>query len=348
MSAALGLGDRLRDLAALQGEVGLRRPDGRWLVRANASAASARFGDQTLVLLRAQLVGMVADALPDGALRLGVDAAVVDLGDAGRPARVRVRDAVEQGRDVGRDGAVGRSGDAPRQRDERSDQEPSPGSAERRLPVTGRCRGDRGGARRRGRRHRLADPATLVARCARAGPRRVDGVAARRRGTARRAGWCGRERERGVAASFAELRDRLADGHAPIPDLLASVDPDHVLCHKLRQLPAPPTSLVTGRVALVGDAANAMLPNVGQGWCQALDGAGSAAAGVPEALRLWSAERRPRVTKVMERSAQMGGCRGRRHPSRERCMLMPAPGSPGRSAWRWVVNAGWRARLAIS
>ncbi len=84
---ALGLGDRLRDLATLQGEVGLRRPDGRWLVRANASAASARFGDQTLVLHRAQLVGMLADALPDGALRLGVDAAVVDPGDAGRPAR---------------------------------------------------------------------------------------------------------------------------------------------------------------------------------------------------------------------------------------------------------------------
>jgi len=84
---ALGLSERLRELAALQGEVGPRRPDGRWLVRADASDASARFGDQTLVLHRAQLVAMFADALPDGALRLGIGAAVVDTGDAGRPAR---------------------------------------------------------------------------------------------------------------------------------------------------------------------------------------------------------------------------------------------------------------------
>ncbi|WP_171905387.1 FAD-dependent monooxygenase, partial [Cellulosimicrobium cellulans] len=84
--AALGLGDTLRDLATLQGQVGMRRPDGRWLVRADAGQASARFGDSTLVLHRAQLVGMLADALPDGALRLGASGAVVHPGDDARPA----------------------------------------------------------------------------------------------------------------------------------------------------------------------------------------------------------------------------------------------------------------------
>lgn len=74
---ALGLGDRLRDLSALQGELGLRRPDGRWLVRGNATAASERFDDQTLVLHRAQLVGMLADALPDGVARTDTGAYVL-------------------------------------------------------------------------------------------------------------------------------------------------------------------------------------------------------------------------------------------------------------------------------
>ncbi len=40
----IGLGDRIRSLAAWQGDGGMRRPDGRWLARTDSAAATERFG----------------------------------------------------------------------------------------------------------------------------------------------------------------------------------------------------------------------------------------------------------------------------------------------------------------
>ncbi|MGF0115016.1 FAD-dependent monooxygenase [Promicromonospora sp. Marseille-Q5078] len=117
----------------------------------------------------------------------------------------------------------------------------------------------------------------------------------------------------GVPADLDELRARLAGWPDPIPALLASVDDGTALRHELRHLPAPPASLAAGRVALVGDAAHAMLPNLGQGGCQALEDAVVLGArvrphdDVAAALQRWSAERRPRVEKVMRMSARVAG-----------------------------------------
>jgi len=374
---ALGLGDRLRDLAGLQGDVGLRRPDGRWLVRANAGEASARFGDQTLVLHRAQLVGMLADALPDGALRLGADAAVVDPGDAGRSARVRVRDAV--GPDAAR-----RAPGAPDRLDARGSGAGSPPAAE--------VRG--GGEARPGGEDEI-EAALVVAADGIDSPTRTrwwpeapgpvsGGSTAWRLVAPAPAGVVGSETwgrgivvgivpladgrvyayvsvadGAGVPASFAELRERLTDWHEPIPSLLASMDPAHVLCHELRRLPAPPASLATGRVVLVGDAAHAMLPNVGQGGCQSLedavvlgvrvgaaDSAGITAGGVPEALLRWSAERRPRVVKVMRMSAQMAGMSRSTSPVttavRDAGARLAGPWSASLGSWALRGVLGWR------
>src|SRR3954449_12746278 len=68
---ALGLGDALRAKAAIQGDAGIRRPDGRWIYRTSDAAIRRRFGDPLVVALRSDLVGVLAAALPDGALRLG-------------------------------------------------------------------------------------------------------------------------------------------------------------------------------------------------------------------------------------------------------------------------------------
>ncbi|WP_171905310.1 FAD-dependent monooxygenase, partial [Cellulosimicrobium cellulans] len=148
----------------------------------------------------------------------------------------------------------------------------------------------------------------------------------------------------GVPATFDELRERLSGWHDPIPELLASVPPDRVLRHALRRLPAPPATLATGRVALVGDAAHAMLPNVGQGGCQALEDAvvlgvrAPASADVVPALQRWSAERRPRVEKVMRLSARVAG------PTRWTSPVLTGARDLGAQvAGSWAASLGSRA-----
>src|SRR3954454_21768809 len=78
---ALGLGDALRARAAIQGDAGIRRSDGRWLYRTSDAAIRRRFGDPLVVTLRSSLVAVLVVALPPLSLRLattviGVDAAI--------------------------------------------------------------------------------------------------------------------------------------------------------------------------------------------------------------------------------------------------------------------------------
>lgn len=85
----IGLGDEIRDLAAWQGDGGLRTPGGRWLSRSSAEAAAARFGGPLVLLHRATLIDRLAALLPPDAVRTAADAQLADAGDAHRPARVR-------------------------------------------------------------------------------------------------------------------------------------------------------------------------------------------------------------------------------------------------------------------
>ena len=85
---AIGLGGDVRRLSAVQGQGGLRRPGGGWLVRTDLGVLAVRFGDPQLVALRADLVGLLAARLPDGTLRTGVTVTSVDAGEEGQPARV--------------------------------------------------------------------------------------------------------------------------------------------------------------------------------------------------------------------------------------------------------------------
>ncbi|WP_454356511.1 FAD-dependent monooxygenase [Streptomyces calvus] len=84
-----------------------------------------------------------------------------------------------------------------------------------------------------------------------------------------------------------------------------------MLRHDLYDLPPLP-SFVRGRVALLGDAAHAMTPNLGQGACQALEDAVTLAHcldTVPDttaALRSYDRLRRPRTRAVARRSARLG------------------------------------------
>ena len=80
---AIGLGGEVRRFSAVQGQGGVRRPDGRWLVRTELGAIAERFGDPQLMALRADLVGLLAGRLPEGVLRTGATVTAVDCGGPG-------------------------------------------------------------------------------------------------------------------------------------------------------------------------------------------------------------------------------------------------------------------------
>lgn len=108
------------------------------------------------------------------------------------------------------------------------------------------------------------------------------------------------------ATTAKELRGYFAGWHDPIPRILSETDPSTWIRYEMRHLfPALPT-FVQGEVALVGDAAHAMTPNLGQGACTAILDAEAltravaepGAADLPSALRAYDAERRRSAQRV--------------------------------------------------
>lgn len=108
----------------------------------------------------------------------------------------------------------------------------------------------------------------------------------------------------------AEVLRRFEAWPHPIPALLDAVPAEAVLRHDLYDLPSLP-SFVRGTTVLLGDAAHAVTPSLGQGGCQALEDAVvladclAGAADVPAGLVRYDALRRPRTQAIVSRSARL-------------------------------------------
>src|SRR3984957_8391954 len=77
---AIGAAGGLRALAVPQ-EVGIRRSDGRWLLRStNGRMIADRFGDPVILLPRAAVVDALAARVPSGVLSLATEVTSVDPG----------------------------------------------------------------------------------------------------------------------------------------------------------------------------------------------------------------------------------------------------------------------------
>lgn len=99
--------------------------------------------------------------------------------------------------------------------------------------------------------------------------------------------------------------------HAPIDDVVRATEPAAILHDDVRELVDPP-SWVQGRVALLGDAAHAMTPNLGQGGCMAIEDALvltrclRGTTDVAQALDQYWRERHQRAADVVRDSRRFG------------------------------------------
>lgn len=69
-----------------------------------------------------------------------------------------------------------------------------------------------------------------------------------------------------------ELLAKFSDCHSPVPELIEATSVEHIVRNRVYDLPKV-RRWSHGRVALLGDAAHAMRPNLGQGACLAIEDA---------------------------------------------------------------------------
>lgn len=109
----------------------------------------------------------------------------------------------------------------------------------------------------------------------------------------------------------AELLARFGSWHAPIPTLLEATPLERWIQTDIADR-EPISRYTRGRVALLGDAAHPMTPNLGQGGCQAIEDAVVLAAelsnapSVASALDRYDAARVARANGVVEQARRLG------------------------------------------
>ncbi|WP_392894483.1 FAD-dependent monooxygenase [Streptomyces sp. LN699] len=310
--------------------MGVRRPDGSWLSRADTAAMAARYGRPPLAVHRRSLTAALAAALPAGTIRYGTGVTSVEQPD-GNAAR------------VGYERPVVRT---------------AGGAALPADPVVA-ADGIHSPLRRRyfphhpGLRYSGETAWRTVLAAAPDGVRPVaDAVAAETWGRGERFGTVpladGRVYVYATAVVpegrrptdvRAELLRRFGTWHDPIPALLERIDPAAVLRHDLYDLAAPLPRHHLGRLVWIGDAAHAMTPNLGQGGCQAIEDAVVLAhlldgPDVTAALAAYDAARGARTDVLRVRARRAGRIAALTHPLAVAARDLAVRATPARVARR--------------
>lgn len=286
----LDLGEDVRKHSAQQGIAAIRRRDGRWMLRGSAERTRRRFGDAVYVLRRGDLSTMLLDRLPAASVHTATTATAIEPGDTRRPARVAT-DSGDHTADlvVLADGA--RSG----LRNELFLEHPGAvyagfayWSAIVPRPVRAMEFGESWGC---------GGVAGVL-------PLSGDEVFCYATGNTPAGGR--------LPDEHGELVRRVEGWHDPLPRLAAAARPESVLRSDVWHIDTPLPAYHKGRIALVGDTAHAMTPNLAQGAGQAIGDAvvlaqhiSGSTAYVPTALQSYSDARLVRTSALVQRSAQL-------------------------------------------
>lgn len=290
---ALGLGDELRMRAAPQQPGVIRTCDGRTLATIDTDRIRRRAGETVHVVARPDLLALLFESLPGGTVHFGEQAP----------------DDVDADVVIGADGA--------------------------RSAVRRRLFGARYGLRDTGK---TVWRGVLDVRVEGAGE--VWGPGAKFGYTPLTGGRTNFYAVLPVASPAGDpVREReLLLGHfgrwpEPVPSILRQADPARLLRHGLRYLGPKLPSYVSGHTALIGDAAHAMTPDLGQGACQALiDGLtlarclapASTGDDIATALRDYDRHRRGPTQRIATAAHLVGRLSTARRATRVRDVLVRA------------------------
>ncbi|MFK3982171.1 FAD-dependent oxidoreductase [Micromonospora sp. NPDC050397] len=304
---ALGLGDGLDAIATALPDVGVRRPDGQWLVQPRPMVDERA----PVVVHREDLHDALIAGLGDRVeIRTGVQVRTVRASAADRPAVGDGRTEIEADLVVAADGVDS----AVRHRLAPEATVVSSGSAAWRAVIPWY------------RAPRLAADQPVNGETLGAGYRFV-AISLGERGSSggsTRGGiyWvataAGASRPEPPETQLALLRRWYANWPDPIGDLLAATEPDDLVQQEVRELrPLPRTfgfSSGPGGIVLLGDAAHAMPHHLGQGACLAFEDAATLRSVVREAVpgeplraavESYSRMRRPRAVTVVRQTRRM-------------------------------------------
>jgi 2-polyprenyl-6-methoxyphenol hydroxylase-like FAD-dependent oxidoreductase len=289
----LGVGDTVRKLAAFQGDAAVTRSDGRVIARTASKAMVRRFGDAVIPATRSSVMDVLTAQLPAETFLLGVSATGVEVGDDSRRPRLLTDSGpLEADLIVAADGvnSVLRKSLFPEH----------PGAVYSGITAW-----------------RLLVPTPMGDFLPGEvwGGGRVFGITPLADG--RTYAYAADYAEPGVTYpdEKAELLRRFGGWHFPVPELVSAAAPETILHNDIYEIATPLPAYHRGAVAILGDAAHAMTPHLGQGANQAMEdgvtlaalvGAAKGSEEVARALAEYSGLRAPRGADMVRRSHRMG------------------------------------------